>query len=137
MLDQRNLLAVVEWVQVATALFVAGNDEELLSRLRRNVAINAPLSHRKVGVTRNDAYDAAALLSFLFSIQFLMHCTITGMLAPSSHILLSDTVNVAGEEPNTNPIDLSVLVVTRDRVGKTFINPSHAACLKGRDQIPE
>ena len=110
--------------KMAIVAFIAGDNEDLLAKLRRDKALCTPLTHRKLGTTRFDSTLVLALLDFIYPIKTAIYSTTEELFILISNFLLLSKLEKKDNEPRMNLIMLIILVISKEYIDKIVINPS-------------
>ena len=104
--------------------FIAGDDKDLLAKLRRDIASHTLLIHGKLGAIRFDSISILALLDFACPIRTIIYSTAQEIFAPMSNFLLFYELEEKDNKPIINPIVLIILVISKEHIDKIVVNPS-------------
>ena len=104
-------------------VFIVGDDQDLLAKLRRDIALYAPSIHRELGTTRFNSISVPVLLDFIHPIRTAICSATQEIFAAMSNFLLLYELEKKDDESRINPIRLIILVISKRHIDKTVINP--------------
>ena len=125
----------IEWMLISAAHYLVGDDETLLSRLRRDIQSLTPEDTGRLGNMRVDMLAAMALFELLLPVKFAMFQINQGL-----HTLCSSNSTVFHQtysEPEAmimQPVVLIVVVIDETHFHKTVMQPGKGVCVKGIDK---
>ena len=128
----------MEWLLVGTSKHIAGDEEPILAKLRRDAQSLTPKSAGGIGSVKLEPLAAAGFFEIVFPIKYAF-CTANEGL----HSLLSSDVMLFHkfwEEPESKamkPVILVMLVISKSHLDKTVVSPGVGACIKGEHALPE
>ena len=136
-IDESEFSPLVEWLLIAIAKHVAGNDAALLAKMRRDIQCITPKFGGKYGNPRVDMLGAAAFIELLHPVKFAIFSVNLGLqLLLSSDMMLFEKHNQQ-EGSDMNPVVLNVLVMSTNHLDKTVMLPGKGTFVKGEDeQLP-
>ena len=126
----------VEWTLVAMAHYLAGEDEVLLRKIRRDLQSLTPEDARRLGSASLDALAAAALLEALLPVKFAIFQVNLGphALSGSNFESACHATHADPESMIVQPVVLVVIVVSACHFHETVMQPGKGVHVKGLDQ---
>ena len=135
-LSSHDLSATIEWIQIAAAMLITDDNEQVLVRLRHNVTSNSPHAHRQLGATRWDSHQIAGFSSLFLLFLTMAHHAASGFLVPSSlSSLSSNNIALTDDKPTMSPIALFVIEIANNCMGKAAANTTNMLLMKEKDEL--
>ena len=133
-IDENEFSPLVEWMLIAIAKHVAGDDVALLAKMRRDIQCITPKFAGLHGNPRVDMLGAAAFVEILYPVKFAIFTVNFGLqLLYSSDSTLFEKHNEE-EGSGMNPVILNVLVLSANHLDKTVMQPCKGTFIKGVDK---
>ena len=128
----------MEWLLVGTSKCIAGDEEPILAKLRRDAQVLTPKSAGGIGSIKLESLAAAGFFEIAFPIKCAF-CTANEGLRSllSSDVMLFDKFWEELESKAMKPVILVILVISKSHLNKTVVSPGVGACVKGEHTLPE
>ena len=136
-LTEDNFEPFMEWLFVGTAKYIAGDEEPLLAKLRRDVQSLTPKGAGGVGCVKVETLAAAGFFEIMFPIKYALYSEYEGLytLMSSDQLLFNEFWEEPGSKAMT-PVILVVLVFSIGHLDKTVVSPGVGAYVKGKHTLP-
>ena len=128
----------IEWLLIAVAKHVSGDDEQILANLRRNIQSLTPNIAGLYGNIKVETLAAAALFEILYPVKYAIYTTREGLYTlMSSDTLLFHEFFDESEGKIRQPIILCIIVISEGHLDKTVVSPGVGTYIKGKDTLPQ